>query len=110
MRETMKTEENVVFHSKVIRLILICLYKKKIDYGYNVSKEIKSTWSDVQRKLKILEEQEQLVEHTIEERKGKGLKKLPSKREKYYKLTKKGEEIAKLLLKINKILNKEARG
>jgi len=95
--------ENIVWNSKIARLILIHLNKKEIDYASNTAKEIGFWLGGTLIKFKELREGEliELVEN-------RGRNKYPfvykSKKNKYYKLTAKGKKITELLLKIEEEL------
>lgn len=97
---TKDTEENIVWDSKMARLILIYLYKKEVDYVSNTAREIKFWMGGVINKFKELKEKG-LIEPTEKKERRTYPKKYPSKKNKYYKLTIKGKKIAELLLKIN---------
>ena len=92
--------ENIIFNSRTFRKILVHLSKKEFDYGNNIAKDERLSWSDVATKLKILREFE-----LIEPVEPKGKKKYPflekNKRSKYNRLTEKGKRIVDLILKIN---------
>ena len=99
----MKIEENIILNSKIVRKVLIHLNKGKMDYAYNTSKIIDSTFCEVLRKFKQLEK-----EGLIELVESKGRNKYPfiykNKKVKHYRLTEGGKRIVELLFKINEEL------
>lgn len=89
----MRTEENIVWGSKVARLILIQLKKRKMDYISKISRNIDSCLSGASKKFNRLKE-EGLIQPVTEKK----------TREKYHRLTRKGNRIVDLMLKINEEL------
>lgn len=102
MHRYIKTrKENIIFDSKVTRIILIYLYNcpEKKDYILGISKAIKGCYGDIIKKLKLLEKVG-LVESLLR----KNMKVCRGKQRKYFKLTNVGEEVVEYLLKIDYIL------
>lgn len=97
---TKDMEENIIWGSKITRLILVYLGKKGVDYVSNIARKIKCAPDNLQIKFKELKR-----EGLIESIENKGKNRYPfvymSKKNKYYKLTAKGKRITKLLLKID---------
>jgi len=100
---TKDMEENIVWDSKMAKLILIHLYKIEVDYASNTAREIKFWMGGVINKFKELKD-EGLIEPTEKKERRTYPKKYPSKKNKYYKLTVKGKKVVELLLKIDREL------
>ncbi|KKM86280.1 hypothetical protein LCGC14_1280510 [marine sediment metagenome] len=99
----MEKEENIVWNSRRVRLILIHLSKKGVDYATRIAKETKACSANVIKNFKELREV-----GLIEVVENRGKKKPPfiymSKKTKYHRLTDKGKKIVESLLKINEEL------